>query len=75
MEVREGTMFLVGWKEFARASGFHVRTLKRWHYELKPIPFQKTSPNPRGKNFITIEEFKHWLSSIPFATIRASRHP
>lgn len=55
---------IVGWKSIAQATGFHMRTVKRWHYEREPIPFKKTSSAQQGKIMIEESQLREWLNSI-----------
>ena len=52
---------IVGWKSIAKAAGFHVSTLKRWHYGECPIPFHKTEPSKQGRVMILDSDLKLWL--------------
>lgn len=52
---------IVGWKSIARAAGFHVSTLKRWHYKECPLPFQKTEPSKQGRVMIEDRDLQMYL--------------
>lgn len=64
--------FLVGWKELAKASGVHVRTLKRWHYCKKPIPYRKSTDSDKGRVIIEWDDFRAWMREITNSTISPS---
>ena len=55
---------IIGWKSIAQVTGFHVRTIKRWHYERKPIPYNKTSSEKQGKVMIEEKKLFNWLESL-----------
>ena len=63
---------IVGWKSIAKAAGFHVSTLKRWHYGDCPIPFHKSEPSKQGRVMILDSELRLWLKYRGNATFRQS---
>lgn len=53
-----------GWKGICEALGYRERTIRRWHYEIAPIPFNKKSHAQQGR--VEIEEglLKAWYKDI-----------
>ena len=60
---------LQGWKDcigLLRQMGviISLRTLKEWHYQRKPIPFEKTWPSPYARIEIPKSEFIAWYKEV-----------
>lgn len=57
-------MMIVGWKSIAKVSGFHERTIKKWHYERKRLPLSKSTSRQQGKVMVLDAELYQWLKSM-----------
>ena len=56
--------YLTGWKDIAKFLGFHVRTVRRWHYERKRLPYEKTGPGMTNRIRIKADEALQWAKSL-----------
>lgn len=58
-------LFIHGWKGLEAHTGFHPRTLQRWHLERARIPFLKTHPHSKNSRWvITPDRVYIWLKMI-----------
>lgn len=59
------SIYIRGWRGLSTFTGFHWKTLQRWHYQLMPIPFLKTHPTSRTARWVITPDLVHvWMSSI-----------
>lgn len=56
------SLYIRGWKELAEVTGFHERTLRRWHYERCKLKFNKLQPNSKTSRWIaSVSQVLRWL--------------
>jgi hypothetical protein len=58
-------LYIRGWKDLARVTGYHPQTLRNWHYTRARVPFNKTHPySSRSRWIITLDRVHIWLAKI-----------
>lgn len=55
---------IVGWKSIATHCGFHVQTIRAWHYTRRRLPLMKTTAKKQGKVMIFENELNDWLRGM-----------
>ena len=61
----KSSIYIRGWKELASYTGFHSRTLQKWHYERAKIPFLKLATHTdRARWVITPDRVHIWLNML-----------
>lgn len=57
--------YVRGWKQLEEYTGYHKRTLQRWHYEIAALPFLQTHPeSSRSRWVITADRVHVWLLNL-----------
>lgn len=57
-------LYLVGWNAIAKYVGVHQRTVKRWHYKICNLPYNKSYPSKQGRVMIPKYIVQIWADSI-----------
>lgn len=61
----ETSILIRGWKGLARYTGYHPRTLQRWHLERCRHAFIKTHPNSKCSKWVTTpDRVILWLKAL-----------
>lgn len=59
------SIYIRGWKGLAEYTGYHWKTLQRWHYSRVRLPFVRTkSHTTRSRWIITPDRVHVWLMKL-----------
>ena len=57
--------YIKGWKGLAAYTGYHWKTLQRWHYERARVPFIRLLQHTtRSRWVITPDKVHIWMKSV-----------
>lgn len=59
------SLYICGWKELSKYTGFYWRTLQRWHLERAKLPIIKTHPHSPNSRWVTTpDRVEAWLLAL-----------
>lgn len=58
-------LYIRGWRELSDYTGFHWKTLQKWHLTIARLPFLKLDPSiTRSRWIIPIDRVHAWLHGL-----------